>query len=261
MKFQKVRLDRLNFTGTPVRLKRSEQSMEQLKTSLKATEGPIDPIIARDLGGSEFVVVAGESRVQAMIELGYPLNYEVPCLVGVFDDKTALEYGLIENYVRNPLTPYEEALVIRSLVEYYNLTQREVAAKLGKTEQYISHVLSVFNLIDDVKQALHEGKITLGHARELYVLRNSKANQRLMLKEIISRGLNVKATRTRIREFLGEGKEWIIEPGEVWLSKRAKVVINPAREGYKVDFSFSNTEEFEQVVAFLRGRMKSKKEG
>src|SRR6056297_468105 len=168
MEYKKVRLDKLNFTSTPVRLNRSDTYMGQLKSSLHATEGPIDPIIVRDLGGSESVVVAGESRVQALNELGYPPDYELPCLVGQFDDKTALEYGLIENYVRNPLTPYEEALVIRSLVSYYELTQRQVAAKLGKTEQYISHVLSVFNLIDDVKQALHEGKITLGHARELY---------------------------------------------------------------------------------------------
>ncbi len=259
MKFLKLRLDQLNFTAEPVRLNRSEQYMKQLKSSLRATEGPIDPIIVRELGGSEYVVVAGESRVQALTELGYPPDYEVPCLVGAFDDKTAMEYGLIENYVRNPLSPYEEALVIRSLVKYYELSQREVAAKLGKSEHHISHVLSVFELIEEVQQALHEGKITLGHARELYALRSSKANQRLILKEIIRQGLSVKATRTRVREFLGQGKQWIIEPGEVWLSKKAKVAIHPASGGYNVNFTFSNPEEFEKVFSFLRNRLKPEK--
>ena len=243
----------------PVRLNRSDEYMRQLKSSLDATEGPIDPIIVRDLGGAEYVVVAGESRVQALSELGYPPDFEVPCLIGEFDDKTAMEYGLIENYVRNPLTPYEEALVMRSLVSYYGLTQREIAAKLGKSPQHISHVLSVFELIDEVTGALHEGRITLGHARELYALRDSKPNQRLILKEILRWGLSVKATRTRIQQLIGAGKDWIIEPGEVWLSKQAKVNVHPAGDKYKVDFTFSNVEELEQVVEFLRGRLKDQK--
>lgn len=259
MEYKKVRLDKLNFTSMPVRLNRSDEYMRQLKSSLDATEGPIDPIIVRDLGGAEYVVVAGESRVQALSELGYPPDYEVPCLIGKFDDKTAMEYGLIENYVRNPLTPYEEALVMRSLVSYYGLTQREIAAKLGKSPQHISHVLSVFELTDEVTGALHEGRITLGHARALYTLRDSNPNQRLILKEILRWGLSVKATTTRIQQLIGAGKNWIIEPGEVWLSKKARVNVHPTGDKYKVDFTFSNVEELEQVVEFLRGRLKDQK--
>ncbi len=256
MEYQKVRLDQLNFTSTPVRLKRSGEYMRQLKSSLTATKGPIDPLIVRDLGGDEYVVVAGESRVQALTELGYPPDYEVPCLVGRFDDQTALEYGLIENYVRNPLTAYEEALVIRSLVRYYKLSQREVASKLGKSEQHISHVLSIFDLTEEVQQALHEGSITLAHARELKALRDSKANQRLILREITMRGLSVKATRTRIQELMGEGKRWIIDPGENRISEQSKVRVHPASGGYKVDFTFSTTEEFEEAIEYLRSRLR-----
>lgn len=256
MKYQKVRLDRLNFTSSPVRLSRSEEAMEQLKSSLEATDGPIYPVIVRELGRGEYVVVAGESRVLAMTDLNYPPDYEVHCLVGSFDDKTALEYSLIENYVRSPLSPYEEALVIRSLVKYYALSQREIAAKLGKSEHHISHVLSVFELSEEVQGALHEGRISLGHARELYALRDSKANQRLMLSEIVARGLSVKAARTRIREFLGEGREWIIEPGEAWFSKKAKASIHPDGDKYKVSFTFSTGDEFEQILSYLRAKMK-----
>ncbi|MCF7949692.1 MAG: ParB/Srx family N-terminal domain-containing protein, partial [Spirochaetia bacterium] len=69
MEYKKVRLDQLNFSSTPVRLYRSEQSMKQLKASLEATDGPIDPVILRSLGGSEYIIVAGESRVKALGEL------------------------------------------------------------------------------------------------------------------------------------------------------------------------------------------------
>lgn len=256
MKFKKVRLDQLNFSSTPVRLYRSEQSMQQLKTSLEATGGPIDPLILRDLGGSEYIIVAGESRVKALGELGYRPDYKVPALIGDFDDRTALEYGLVENYVRTPLSAYEEALVVRSLVEYYQMSQREVAERLGKTEQHISRLLGVFELVEEVRTALHEGEITLGLAVELQALKAQPDLQRQMLSEIRAQGLSVKAARTRIRELLGEGGDWIIKPGELWVSKESRVEVHPSGKGFKVDFSFTTAEEFDKIVAFLRNRMK-----
>lgn len=101
MKYKKVRLDQLNFSSTPVRLRRSDQYMQQLKISLEATGGPVEPLILRDLSGTEYIIVAGESRAKALSDLGYPPNYRVPALVGEFDDATALEYGLVDNYVRD----------------------------------------------------------------------------------------------------------------------------------------------------------------
>ena len=255
MRYRKVRLDKLNFSSTPVRLHRSERYMEQLKTSLKATGGPIEPLILRDLGGSEYIIIAGESRVKALLELGYPPNYQVPALVGTFDDRESLEYGLLDNYVRAPLSAYEEALVVRSLIEYYQMSQNEIALKLGKNKQHISRLLSVFDLIDEVQEALHGGRITLGHAVEFTQLRDSPKKQKRLLSEITERGLSVKASRTRVQELLGEGKHWIIEPGEVWVSKEAKVAVFPSSGGYKVDFSFSTSEEFEKIVTVLRNRM------
>ena len=255
MKYQNVRLDQLNFSSTPVRLRRSRQYMEQLGTSLEATGGPVEPLILRDLGGSEYIIVAGESRAKALLDLGYPPNYEVPALVGEFDDGTALEYGLVDNYVRAPLSAYEEALVVRSLVEYYGMSQRKIARKLGKTDQHVSRLLSVFELIEEVRRALHEGEITLGHAVELGPLRDAPHSQKQLLSEITERGMSVKATRTRVRELLGEGDEWIIRPGEVWVSSDAKVSIHPSSRGYKVDFSFSTAEEFARIVTVLQNRV------
>ena len=256
MEFKKVRLDQLNFSSTPVRLYRSEQSMQQLKTSLQATGGPIDPLILRDLGGTEYIVVAGESRVKALTELGYRPDYEVPALIGEFDDRTALTYGLIENYVRSPLSAYEEALVVRALVMYYGMSQRQVAERLGKGEVHISRLLAVFDLVEEVRTALHEGHFNLGHAAELLPLKDAPELQRQALAEILERGLSVMMLRTRVRELLGEAEEWIIEPGEMWVSKASRVSVHPSGSGYKVDFSFTTADEFDTIVAFLRNRLK-----
>jgi len=234
--------------------------MQQLGTSLEATGGPIEPLILRDLGGTEYIIVAGESRAKALHDLGYPPNYEVPALIGEFDDGTALEFGLVDNYVRASLSAYEEALVVRSLIEYYEMSQREVAQKIGKNEHHVSRLLSVFDQVEEVGQLLYEGAITLAHAAELVPLKDAPQLQRRVLQEILARGLNVKATRVRVRELLGDGAGWIIKPGEVWVSKEAKVSVYPSGKGYKVDFSFTTTEEFDQIFTVLKNRLSSKTE-
>jgi ParB family chromosome partitioning protein len=255
MEYQNVRLDQLNFSSTPVRLHRSGPFMQQLKTSLQATDGPVEPLILRDLGGREYIVVAGESRVRALLDLGYPPNYEVPALIGEFDDGQALEYGLVDNYVRAPLSAYEEALVVQSLISYYEVSQRQIALKLGKTEQHICRLLAVFDLIEEVRRALHEGEITLGHAVEFTPLKDAPEQQRRLLAEIGERSLSVRATRTRVRELTGEGGNWIIHPGEVWVSKHAKVSVYPGARGYQVDFSFTTADEFASILTVLQNRL------
>ncbi len=107
-----------------------------------------------------------------------------------------------------------------------------------------------------MRTALHEGRINLGHAAELLPLKDAPELQRQVLTEILERGLSVKMLRTRVRELLGEATEWIIEPGELWVSKAARVAVHPAGSGYKVDFSFTTADEFDTIVNFLRKRLK-----
>lgn len=255
MEYRNVRLDQLNFSSMPVRRRRSVRYLEQLKSSLEATGGPVTPLILRELGGREYIVVAGESRVQALLELGYPPDYRVPALVGEFDDGQALECGLVENYVRAPLSAYEEALVVRSLIDYYGGSQSAIARKLGKSEQHISRLLGVFELTEEVQRALHEGEISLGHAVEFAPLRETPELQRQLLTEIGERALSVRAVRTRVRELLGEDENWIMRPGEVWVSKQAKLAVYPRSGGYKVDFSFTTAEEFASILTILHNRL------
>jgi ParB family chromosome partitioning protein len=255
MQYQTLRLDQLNFSSTPVRRHRSKEAMAQLTASLEATGGPLSPVIVRELGGSEYIVVAGESRLRALMALGRPPDHPVPCLVGEFDDRSALEYALVENYVRSPLTPYEEALTVRTLTERYRLRQRDLAARLGRSEQHLSRLLAIFSLCEELRLALHRREISLAHAQEFLPLRRSPQLQRQLLAELTARKLSVKALRTRVRELLGEGGQWLIAPGEIWLTERARVAIHPAAKGYTVDFSFSTADEFTQIITLLQRRL------
>ncbi len=256
MEYRSLRIDQLNFTATPVRRNRTDQAMERLKNSIAATAGPIDPLLVRELGGREYIVVAGESRLRALIELGYPPDSPVPCLVGTFDDRQATEYALIENCVRSPLTPYEEALALRVLHRDWGMKQKRLAELLGRSRQQIGHLLEIFELLPEVRAALHLEEITLGHARVLYLLRNSARLQKRLLEEIRSRGLSVRAASTRARELNGEGARWLIDPGDVWVSKAARLSIHPGASGYRVNFTFENGEELEQLLMVLRNRLR-----
>jgi len=256
MQYKKIRLDKLNFSSTPVRLRRTETAMEELKQSIKSTEGPIDPLIVRDMGTDEYIVVAGETRLKAMIELGYKTTFPVPCLVDSFSDKEALEYGLIENLVRQKLTPYEEALVVKRLVDDYGYRQTDLANRLGKSRQQITHLLEVFSLINEVKEALHSGKITLAHARALYALRENAAQQKKALNEIIAKNLNYTETQTLIKKLQGISKDWFVKPGTTHISKNSKLNIHPSGQGFNFDGRFTNLEELQKIIKALNNRIK-----
>lgn len=230
--------------------------MEEFKQSIKATEGPLDPLIVRDMGTDEFIVVAGETRLKAMIELGYEINFPVPCLVDTFTDEQALEYGLIENLVRQKLTPYEEALAVKRLVEDYGFRQTDLAKRLGKSKQHLNNLLSVFSLINEVKEALHNGKISLGHARALNLLRESPVKQKTVLDEVLAKDLNRAETETLIKKLLGENKDWFIKPGTTYISKTAKLSVHPSGDGFHFDGRFTNEEELQKIIKALQNRIK-----
>jgi ParB family chromosome partitioning protein len=230
--------------------------MEQLKKSIKETDGPIDPLMVKDLGKGEYVVVSGETRLKALIELGYPPDYKVPCLVDEFSDEKALEYALIENFVRQPLTPYEEALVVKTLIEGYRFRQKDLAQRLGKNKQYVTNLLGIFRLIEGVQEALHQGKITLEHAKSLYPLRDSLDLQEKVLNEVLARNLNVEETKTRVKELSGEGKNWFIKPGTVWVSKNSRVSLHPVGRRFKLYASFGSKEELGKIMKIIKNRIK-----
>ncbi len=80
---------------------------------------------------------------------------------------------------------------VQPLIRYYGISQKDVALKLGKTEQHISRLLAVFDLTEEVRQSLHAGEISLGHAVEFGPLRDAPQQQKRLLAEITERGLGM----------------------------------------------------------------------
>jgi len=179
------------------RIKFSESEVLALADSIK-NHGVIQPILVRPIG-DKFEIIAGERRYKASVMAGLK---EIPAIVRQLDDKQSAELALIENVQRKDLTPIEEALSYKKILDMGYLTQEQLALKLGKKQSTIANKLRLLNLDEDVQNALLYEKISERHARSL--LKLDKEDQKEMLKRIINERLTVRQTDLEIQKLLEE---------------------------------------------------------
>ena len=178
------------------RIKFNEDSINELCDSIRE-HGVIQPIVVRKMG-DKFEIIAGERRFKASLLAG---KMTIPAVVTELNDKDSAEVALIENVQRRDLTPIEEAISYKKILDMGYLTQEDLAIKLGKTQSTVANKLRLLNLTEDVQEALLEEKISERHARSLLKLTNP-AQQREMLENIITNRLTVRKTDDAIAKLL-----------------------------------------------------------
>lgn len=162
-------------------------ALQELAASIK-TKGVVQPIIVRQIDG-EFELIAGERRLRAarMINLK-----RIPAFITqVADGSEALELALIENLQREDLNSMEQAVGFQRLASQYNMTQEQIAERVGKSRAAVANTVRLLNLPADVQISLREGRITAGHARAILSF-DDRERQMLLWKRIISEGLSVR---------------------------------------------------------------------
>ena len=179
------------------RIQFNESAISELADSIKE-HGVIQPIVVRKLG-DKFEIIAGERRYKASLLAG---KSTIPAIITTLDDKDSAEIALIENVQRQDLTPIEEAISYKKILDMGYLNQTELADKLGKTQSTIANKLRLLNLAEEVQEALLEQKISERHARSLLKLPESKQPQ--FLERIISERLTVRRTDEEIKKILEE---------------------------------------------------------
>lgn len=177
-----------------------EDAINELATSIKE-HGVIQPIVVRKIN-DKFEIIAGERRYKASRIAG---KRTIPAIITDLNDKESAEIALIENVQREDLTPIEEAVSYKKILDMGYLTQEELSSKLGKKQSTISNKLRLLNLDEEVQEALLEKKISERHARSLLKL-NGK-DQKSMLKKIIEQRLTVRKTDEEIEKILGKKTE------------------------------------------------------
>ena len=164
-----------------------DERIEELSRSIRAN-GIIQPIVARKVDEG-YEIIAGERRWRAAQRAGL---LKVPVVVRDIPEDRLLAVALIENIQREDLNPIEEAQAYRKLLSEGNLTQEELAKRLGQSRAKIANGLRLLTLPKDISQAIETGQITAGHAQVLAGM--SEPEQRKLFERIKRDQLSVRAT-------------------------------------------------------------------
>ena len=143
-----------------------EDELHELAESIRA-QGLIQPVIVRELGLSDYELIAGERRWRACQLAGLS---EIPAVIKAVNDEAALAMGIIENIQRADLNPVEEAQGYKRLVDEFGLTHENLAQAVGKSRSAISNSLRLLSLPEQIQQHINQGLLEMGHARALITL-------------------------------------------------------------------------------------------
>ena len=173
-----------------------EEALQQLADSI-SQHGLLQPIIVRASAGGFYQIIAGERRWRASKMAGL---LEVPVIIMEADALKAAEIAIIENIQRQDLNPYEEASAYQSLMTQYDLTQEQVAEKVGKSRSAIANAMRLLDLPDEVIEMLKTGNISAGHARALLGMKN-KDDVVDTAKKILTHSLSVRDTEALVKKL------------------------------------------------------------
>jgi len=174
----------------------SKDGLQDLANSIKE-QGVIEPILIRMRAG-KYELVAGERRWRAAKLAGLSA---IPSIIKDFTDEQSLELALIENLQREDLNPMDEAEGYARLTKEFNLTQEEVAKKVGKERSTVTNLVRLLSLPDKIKGSLRKEQVSVGHARALLVVESAE-KQIEIWKKIVKERLNVRDV-----EILVTGRE------------------------------------------------------
>jgi ParB family chromosome partitioning protein len=239
-----------------------ESRLQELSESIKE-KGILEPLIVRRIEqGYELIV--GERRWRAAQRAGLK---EVPVLVKEAEGREALELSLIENLQRENLNPIEEADAFKRLTEEFNVSQGELATRLGKDRTTITNALRLLKLPLEVRNQLLQNRITSGHARAILSL-ETKEKQKELCSRIIQKGLSV-------REAEAIAKRWSEKPKKKGPSDRrrgelesqlnslqdslreylgTKVRITPNGKRGKIEIEYYSNEDLGRIIETILGK-------
>jgi ParB family chromosome partitioning protein len=179
-----------------------EESLNDLADSIKV-HGVIQPITVRKIENNKYQLIAGERRLRASKLAG---KAEVPAFVRLASDQESIEIALIENIQREDLNPLEIAINYKRLQDECDLTQEELAVRLGKNRSSVTNYMRLLRLPPDIQAGLRDEKITMGHAKALLAIENPL----LLLtafKDTVSKGLSVRQVEEMVRTLESKPKK------------------------------------------------------
>lgn len=230
--------------------------MNELKESIEKN-GLLQPIVVKK-AVKGYYIIAGERRFRAFEILG---KKTIPAIIKEMSDEEMMIFAVLENLQREDLSSLEEAESYKNLMDKMDLTQEELAKKLGKSRPYIANSLRLLKLPAEIKTELEKGIISAAHARTLLALKTKKA-----MLEVCNRVKERQMSVRELEEYINnltkpkttkkvKAKDIFIEEQENILKKRLGTVVtikqNRNKKG-KIEIEFKDNDEFERIVALFK---------
>ena len=196
---QRVSIHRIRPSPLQPRKDFPEETLRELSESIRE-QGIVQPLIVRKVA-DHFELIAGERRWRAaqLVGLG-----EVPILERLATDREVLELALIENLQRENLNPLEEAQGYSQLLLQFELTQEQVAQKVGRGRVAVANSLRLLKLPETVQAMVREGRLTVGHAKVILGIQDSNL-QKSVAERVLAGNLTVRQTEALISQMLASG--------------------------------------------------------
>ena len=231
----------------------NEEALQELSNSIKE-HGVFQPIIVKkSIKGYE--IIAGERRFRASKMAG---KETIPAIVREFTDAQMMEIALLENLQRENLSAIEEAIAYKAMLEKLELTQEELAKKVGKSRSHITNILGLLRLPNEVQTMITKKEITMGHARAISKLESSAemislANQivegKLPVRETEritnSQELTKKVVQTRKPKEQNNDYKYVEDLLREKLDTRIKI------SDKKIEISFNNVNDLNRILEIL----------
>jgi len=256
-RIQQIPLAALQPLADQPRTQFDDGALAELAASIKQY-GVLQPLIVTARGKGEYTITAGERRWRAA-KLAKITS--VPVIVRTAKEQEQLEIALIENVQRVDLSALEQAASIERLHQQFNLAYSDIAKKLGKDSTTVSNIVRLLQLPPEAKQALAEGKISEGHARQVLALKGAREDQLQLLRFIMQKNWTVRQAEQFVSSLkkghAGADKAARQVRAETPETKRLSaqlhtpVSIRRTAKGGKIEIGFDKDEDLSELLALL----------
>ena len=178
-----------------------EQALNELAASIR-THGIIQPLTVSRLAPNKYRLIAGERRLRASQMAALK---EVPVYIREVNDQQLLELALLENLQRQDLNAIEIGLSYKRLMDECDLTQEQVAERMGKERSTVANYIRLLKLPPSIVVAVRNGTLSMGHARALVNV-DAVDKQLYVFQEIVDKGLSVRQTENLVRNLYQQKK-------------------------------------------------------
>jgi ParB family chromosome partitioning protein len=239
----------------------NDAKMAELVASIRE-KGVIQPLVVRHTG-DHYQIIAGERRWRAAQKAGLT---EVPVVIQDVSEDWALEMALIENIQREDLNPIEEAEAYRHLMNNFDLSQDEVAKRVGRERPTVTNALRLLRLPKEIQQDVVAGQLSMGHARALLPL-ETVARIREAREQVIKKQYSVRQTEALVKKIkYGQSKitprkgkvnpelDSLAERLQRSLGTKVSIQVQSRGKGGKIEISYYSPEELERLVELFEGK-------